>query len=149
MGRREDDGSGVDGAVSDAGVVERSETLSQPCSVWQELRDWKCLTGRQPVGNRNTAIPLDGGVSAAGRRFRYFVDTGEMHMFDLSRRSRRGDKFGYPLWGRVGIENTDQDGSIECRVCSEPLVDVAVTAESHLSLISVGELRCHSNPHGG
>ena len=73
-----------------------------------------------------------------------FVHPSQVDVLNLCGCPSRVHEVADSLRGGIGIEYSDENRPVEGSIGCQPLVDVAITAESYLRLIAIGELRCHS-----
>jgi hypothetical protein len=63
-----------------------------------------------------------------------------VYVLYLGSSSGSGDELRDPGLAGVGIEDADENRSVQSGVGCEPLIDIAVTSESDLSLVAIREL---------
>ncbi len=121
--------------------VECGETLCQPRGVGKELLDRQYITGGHPIGDRHPAVPFQYRI--CGRLITDRVHLREVGMADGGGGPGVGEELLDTVARGCRIQDAKQHGPVEGGVGGEPLLDVPVASQTHLRLVSVGQIRSH------
>jgi len=131
MGTRIGDGGQVDLAVHPTVVVEGGQGPCQPGGVGKEVGQVDRLVGGHPIGHGGAPGPLRDGIGPTfhlGDR----EHPGQVGVGGLGGAAHRFHELAAPRSGRFRPEASYQDRPVQGGVGREPLLDVAVPAESDL-----------------